>query len=369
MKNYLLVLCLMPFLSNCGGGGSSGDTNNPTSVEWVDNAITQPIPAWGSALRLSLPVPVSEIVLGPTAGIGGFGAHLGGHVEGLDHIWLETTAAKINSWGTGTVTAIEDMGGNPREYFITIDYGQGLVGKHMEVAIPLVSVGSLVREGDPVAIGLSFGTLKSAEFMLADMNRRDGVRYGSGANVSPFDYLKDSDKQALIAKFMVEVVNPYFTLGQSAGNNRPWEPGLTNKVLFHGKYRGTISGDWILSNKGWTIPDPLYFDVLTVFDVTNSYGHFQRFESLDDDSAKIGYKANFSGNWTSTEPGKILLSGSNGKSYYGLYSVDESGARARLTVEWQEGSYPSVITTNAAVYLERAPIYRRGDAQQIGILK
>lgn len=373
MSKFLLILGLIASLCACNGGGS-GDAgnNNPTSVAWVDNAVTQPVPAWGSALRLSLPVPIGNIVLGPAAGIGGFGAHQGGHVEGLDHVWIETTPdSTVKSWGSGTVTAIDDMGdagGGQHEYFITISYGQGLVGKHMEVATPLVSVGNVVKEGDPVAIGLPFGTMRSAEFMLVDLNRRDGVRYGNGASVSPFDYLNDADKQALITSFTTQVVVPYFSSGQSAGNNKPWEPGLTNKVLFHGEHRGTIVGEWILSNKGWTTPDPLYFDVLTVFDVHNSYGDFQRFETMDDDMTKSGYKANVSGDWSQSETGKILFTGAGGKTYYGLYSVDESGGRAKLTMEWREGSYPTAITASAAVYLERAPLYRRGDAQQIGIM-
>ena len=304
MTTRIFLIGVIALLCSCGGGGSNSSNNQTVSVTWLDNAVTQPVPAWGSAKRLSLPVPIGNIVLGPTAGIGGFGSHLGGHVEGLDHVWLETTAdSTVRSWGSGTVTAIEDMGdagGGQHEYFITINYGQGLVGKHMEVATPLVSVGSAINEGDPVAIGLPFGNLRSAEFMLADLNRTDGVRYGSGSYVSPFDYLKDADKQALTDKFKAEVIEPYFKSGKSAGYNRPWEPGLTNKVLFHPEHRGTFVGEWILANKGWTVPDPLYFDVLTIFDVTNGYGHFQRFETLDDDMTKPGYKANVNGNWTSS---------------------------------------------------------------------
>ncbi len=375
MDKYRFLLVCFALLCACNGGGSGGDAgnNNPTSVAWVDNSLTQPVPVWGSAVRLSLPVPVGNILLGPVGGIGGFGSHQGGHVEGLDHVWIETTLdSTVKSWGSGTVTAIEDMGdagGGQHEYFITINYGQGLIGKHMEVATSLVSVGSVVKEGDPVAIGLPFGNMRSAEFMLADLNRRDGVRYGNGSCVSPFDYLKVADKQALIDSFMAQVVAPYFNSGKSAGNNKPWEPGLTNKVLFHSEHRGTIVGEWILANKGWTTPDPLYFDVLTVLDVANTYGHFQRFDTLDDDMAKTGYKANVGGNWSLAGPGHIQFSGEGGKTYYGLYSVDESGGRAKLTMEWQEGGYPAAITVNAAVYLERAPLYRRGDAQQIGIMK
>jgi hypothetical protein len=49
--------------------------------------------------------------------------------------------------------------------------------------------------------------------------------------------------------------------------------------------------------------------------------------------------------------------------------VDESSDRAKLTMEWNQGSYPTAITANAAVYAERAPIYLGGDAQALGIAR
>lgn len=52
----------------------------------------------------------------------------------------------------------------------------------------------------------------------------------------------------------------------------------------------------------------------------------------------------------------------------GLYQLDDAGGRARLTIEWQEGSYPAAITPNAAVYLDREPIPRRLDAQLLGLM-
>ena len=341
-------------------------------VIWTDNAFTQPVPAWGSPVRLNLPVPLSSIVLTGAGGLGAFGAHEGGHTEGLNHVWIPTVpGTTVRSWSGGTVTKIEDMGdrgtGDGRhEYFITIDYGRGLVGKHLDVDTPLVRVGDVLKEGDPVARALT------AEFNLIDNYRTDGERTGgsTGSPVSPFDYLRDDVKAALLARYTAEVVDQYFRAGQAVGTNRPWEPSLTNKMLFHADHRGTVAGEWILINKGWSVVDPTYFDVMAIFDVTNAYGHFQRLEMGDHDWSMPGNKNHITGTWTAPDgAGHIILTLQSGITYYGLFAVDESSGRARLTIEWRAESYPVAISTNAAVYTERAPIYLGGDAQQLGLVK
>ncbi len=234
-------------LAGCGKGGENGGPTAPLAarpVTWVDNVWVQPVPSWGSPVRLDLPVPIADIVLGTSGGLGFFGAHEGGHVEGLDHVWIPTIAGTVvNSWAAGTVQDIQLIDGS---YYIDIDYGQGLVGKHQVATRPLVSVGQHVNSGDPVAVALS------AEFNLVDYNRTDGVRTSEtgGSNVSPFDYLKPDVQAALIARHVNEVVNPYFAAGSEAGNSRPWEPLLTNKLLFHADHRGTFQGEWICTNKG-----------------------------------------------------------------------------------------------------------------------
>jgi hypothetical protein len=213
------------------------------------------VPSWGSQVRLGLPVPLSSIILGLGAGFGAFGAHEGGHVEGLNHIWILTIAGTtVRSWAAGKVTKIEDMGdrgiGNGvHEWFITIDYGQGLVGKYLDVDTPLVKVGDTVREGDAIA------RAPSAEFMLIDSNRTDGER-------------------------TVELA--------------------------------------------WSTPDGA---------------------------------------------GKVVMRVANGAKFYGLYAVDESSGRAKLTIQWQTGGYPSAMTSNAAVYVERGPIYLQGDAQKLALVR
>lgn len=363
------TLCLL----GAAGCGSEHNPNAPAptrDVEWVEGAWTQPVPPWGSPVRLNLPVALEDIVLGPSGGLGAFGAHEGGHVEGLNHIWIPIEPGTVvRSWADGRVTRIEDMG--PRngvdgvhEYFVTVDYGRGLVGKHLDVDVPLVAVGAVVKEGDPIGNG------PSAELMLIDNQRTDGERTGgtTGSPVSPFDYLREDVKSALLARHLSEVVAPFFERGQAAGNHHPWEPYLTNQMLFHSAHRGTFAGEWILINKDWQNPDPVYFDVMTIFDVTNPYGHFQVFELMDHDWSAPGSKRNRVASWAASDGvGKFVLTFTGGVNWYALYTVDESEGRARLKTEWKQGGYPPAITSDAAVYVERAPIYLGGDADALGL--
>ena len=69
-------------------------------------------------------------------------------------------------------------------------------------------------------------------------------------------------------------------------------------------------------------------------------------------------------------PGKFIVTMRySSTKYYALYSVDESGPRAKLTMEWKIGSYPPAISSNAAVYIERSNVYLSLDAQQLGLIK
>jgi hypothetical protein len=109
---------------------------------------------------------------------------------------------------------------------------------------------------------------------------------------------------------------------------------------------------------------------MAIHDVTNAYGHFQRAELGDHDWSMAGSKREVDASWQPGDaPGKIVLTIKSGATFYGLYSVDEAGGRARLTLEWRPGSYPASLSANAAVYVERAAIYLTGDAQQLGLIK
>lgn len=334
------------------------------SVPWVDGAWVQPVPSWGSPVRLRLPVPLDSIVLGPAGGLGFFGAHEGGHVEGLDHLWIPTKPGTVvGSWADGTVLKVELIDGF---YYIDIAYGHGLVGKHQLVDHPLVTVGQHVKQGDRV------GAAHLAEFNLVDYNRSDGVRTetAGGSNVSPFDYLEPDVQAALISRVTSEVVAPYFAKGSAVGNSRPWEPLLTNKLLFHHDHPGTFQGEWICLNKGWTTVDPSYFDLIAIHDVTNTYGHFQHIDLEDYNTSLAGSKGLRDGTWVPGDSaGKFIMTLSySGGTYYARYAVDESGPRAKLRVEWRLGSYPDSISSNAAVYIERTNVYLGLDAQQLGLI-
>lgn len=370
-NNIWMLVCIISLVSCEKDLGNNIDPVRP--VEWVENAWTQPVPPWGSPIRLSFPVPLGNVLMGPGGGFGAFGGHQGAHVEGLNHIWIPTPPGQtIKSWGSGRVTKIEDRGdrGNGvHEYFITIDYGHGLIGKHLDIDVPSVSIGQKVVEGQIV------GTGTSAEFLLVDMNRTDGERWSgtsSGSPVSPFDYLKEDVKAQVIALHVASVVEPYFNKGLLVGNSRPWEPRLTNPMVFHSAHENTVVGEWLLSNKGWTKPDSLYYDVFTIFDVTNEYGSFKRFEFMDFDWSLTGSKRNgggVAGTWTDADgPGKIKFE-LNGKTYFAIYTIEEGGERTKFTLEWKTGSYPSAFTSNAAIYLSRTATYIYDDAKKIGMVK
>ena len=106
----LLLLCC---LSACGDGSADSGGTSPTPakpVPWTADVWTQPVPAWGSPVRLNLPVALSDIVFGAGGGIGAFGAHQGGHVEGLNHVWIPTRLGiPVRSWAVGTVTTATEV--------------------------------------------------------------------------------------------------------------------------------------------------------------------------------------------------------------------------------------------------------------------
>lgn len=383
MRPAILLLTLA-LLGGCSGGGSTapavdppppttgGDPGTPTpppvarSFVWTDDAWVQAVPDWGSPVRLSLPAPVDAIAFDNMTAIGAFGTHNGGHIEGMDHIWLHISPdLPVRSWAAGTVTSIVDMGGGggAHEYFITIDYGQGLVGKHMEVETPLVTVGQQVAAGEPVAIGLPWREWRSAEFMLMDQNRAQETGYGVHTAVSPFDYLNAGDQAALLERYRA-VVTPAFSLGLPYGDSKPWEPRLTNRHILHRLHRGTLMGEWLLADRGWSVPEPVYFDMLTVLDVSNEFGHFQRFAMLDE--ALYGPGGGDEGTWELTSPGHIIFHGQ--RTLYALYVLDESGERAQLRIQWQEGSWPAALGPDAALYVERRPVPRREDAHDLGLM-
>jgi murein DD-endopeptidase MepM/ murein hydrolase activator NlpD len=111
-----------------------------------------------SPLRLSLPADIVDFLFGKHGGIGGFGLHAGGHIEGLDHVWIELKpGTPVWSWADGVVVEVRYNGPpGEGEYYITIDYGYNLTGVHMEIMTPYVEKGDKVLRGEEVGMGMSF---------------------------------------------------------------------------------------------------------------------------------------------------------------------------------------------------------------------
>ena len=67
--------------------------------------------------------------------------------------------------------------------------------------------------------------------------------------------------------------------------------------------------------------------------------------------------------------GQIKIKDDYGTTYYGIFEIDESGNRAILRIEYQEGSYPEAFSDDALTYIERSDMGRRADAVSLGVLK
>jgi hypothetical protein len=390
ITGLLLALAVLCLIGGCGGGGGGGggsdsEITGPSAsqcasrsvVPWVDGAWTQPVPAWGSPVRLSLPIPLNVFAMNQ---MGAFGSHQGGHPEGLDHVWIQSTnwtqsgtTTTIQSMAAGTVTIIESNSDAAGGYSVSIDYGQGLIGKHMEILNPMVKVGDSVNEGDPIGQGYSI----TGEYTLQDTNRCDGElsQVGGYSYVSPFDYLKPDVQAALVTSYQTQIAVPYFSAGLSYGTTNPWEPYLTNPILFHSQNPGTIVGEWMLANKGWNPEDPMYYDKFTVMDVTNQYGHFLQYAAAEGATPALpgGPTGCSQGTWSLPDnSGKVLFVDQFGGAYcYGIYQVDENqsgpaGSTSKLTLEWSTTGYPAQFSANAAVYYARLPVYAGLNATLLG---
>jgi hypothetical protein len=216
--------------------GGKGDKQDTVSTPPRDGPSAGPdpefdyftwtLPVGASPLRLSLPADIDDFLFGEHGGIGGYGLHAGGHIEGLDHVWIELKPrTPVRSWADGVVQDVRyqgpPVGG---EYHITIDYGQNLIGIHMEVMTPYVAKGDRMSRGQEVGRGMSFDPHQSSvEQSLIDLGRTDGVKaWGGGVYVSPFDYLEREDKLTLIEAYMKQVIEPYKHSGEEMWGFHPY---------------------------------------------------------------------------------------------------------------------------------------------------
>lgn len=340
----------------------------------TDN-ITWTLPTGASPLRLSLPADIDDIFYSEKTGVGGFGLHAGGHPEGLDHVWIELRrGVAARSWADGVVTDIQLSGDiEEGEYHITIDYGENLVGIHMEIETPYVKVGDRIKRGQEVGMGMSYDPeVSSAELSLIDFGRTDGVKYDprrGGVYVSPYDYLEDSEKKKLVDAYKKYVLDPYENTGQTEGlfnMFEPYQPYLTNRLFLHEGREGRLSGEWYFTGK-W---EPAYpNDIITFIEAEEPYYETNIVLAQDDeDDGKVPdydiRRGTFEADY---ESGRLKITEEHGRVYYGIFEIDESENRAKLKIEYQEGSYPTAFSSKALTYIERADVPRREDALKLGM--
>ena len=327
--------------------------------EWVTDAVTQPLPEGASSVRLILPAKLEDILY---AQIGAYGAHPGGHAEGLDHEWISIKDnIPIRSWADGVVVYVNDLeGGSVDTPNIIIYYGDGLWGEHMHVQRSLVKPGDKVKAGDPVGYGEKFAHAPGyqfAEFNVADQHRRDGVvhwyKFIKGATlVSPFDYLQENEKKQFVEKYLKEV-DPILSKGKDVSGvvPTPWEPYLTNPILFHKGHKGELIGEWYLKSEQWVIDETP--DVLVFFTNNTKYYKKQRVVGVEDSGSVI-----LSGDWEADYKNNKIVITTHDSVYYGIFNIDESGSRAKLKIEYQKDTYPNTFSEKARTYIERDKVSR-----------
>ncbi len=323
--------------------------------------MVQPVPAHGSSTRLGLPADIEDILIAGGE-IGPFGSHQGGHMEGLDHIWFYVSIeAEVGAWASGEVLEINESL-NGTWYSVVVDHGDGLTATYMELASASVEAGELVEEGQKIGIGMEwFEGKQNAELGLNDANRNDIV----GNSVSPFDYLREDVQQMLIASYEALIVQPYLAQGESIGTNSPWEPYLTNRMIFHSEYRGRLEGEWILTQTWEADGFPDYISFLP----TSEYYSLTRVAGQDDvrTDDSLSFIGTIEANY---DLGRVVIYNelpATETVFYGIFSFGGTATRETLLFEWQEGSFPTTFGANAVTYIERRPVSRRQDAVDLGV--
>ncbi len=336
----------------------------------TDN-FTNILPPEASPVRLSLPASIEDIFFDWRAGAGAFGLHAGGHIEGLGHVWIEIrTGVPVRSWANGTVTNIGLSGDIEHgEYHIAIDYGRNLTGSHMEIATPLVEVGDYVERGQAVGYGMIFFEgMQSAEFCLIDRGRRDGIWSHDGVNVSPYDYLREEEKQALVEAYKSHTVEKYGKDPRITWLFDASQPYLTNPLLIHAVNEGRLTGEWFLLSHPWEPGWPN--DMLILIEADNPWytgGRVLANDDRDEDSQPRNIDGTFEVDY---ERGRILIYNQKyGGILFGIFEIDETSERALLRIELDEYRYPEDFTNVALVYIERTNLGRRADAVELGVLE
>jgi murein DD-endopeptidase MepM/ murein hydrolase activator NlpD len=359
-----------------GEGESDPDLLRPEPIYyWVpdpstDN-FTNILPPGASPVRLTLPAPIEDIFFEWESGPGAYGLHAGGHIEGLDHVWIEIREGlPVRSWGDGVVTDIRLSGDVEQgEYHIFIDFGQNLTGSHMEVVTPLVEVGDNVSRGDPVGYGMGFFPgEQSAEFGLVDRGRTDGIWVGNGVAVSPYDYLEEEVKLALVEAYKAHTVDKYGRDPRITWLFDAAQPYLTNPLLIHMVNEGRLTGEWYIYSSPWEPGWPN--DMLIFIEADNPWYTDNRVLS-NDDTDEDSQTRNIDGTFeVDYERGRVLIRNTKyGGILFGIFEIDETGERALLRIEFDEYRYLDEFTDEALIYIERTNLGRRWDAVELGLLE
>lgn len=216
----------------------------------------------------------------------------------------------------------------------------------MEIITSIVDVGDSVSRGDPVGYGMRyFPGQQSAEFGLVDRDRTDGIWVGDGAAVSPYDYLVEEEKLALVAAHEAHTVEKYGRDPRITWLFDASQPYLTNPLLIHTGNDGRLTGEWYLYSSPWEPGWPN--DMLSFIEAENPWYTGNVILSADySDMYAEGYqlKGTFDVDY---ERGRIKIFNDDGKRYYGIFEIDESGDRARLRIKYQRYRYPEEFTEDA----------------------
>jgi len=344
--------------------------------KWVEDVLTQPLPANASSTRLRLPAKIEDF-MPDGAPIVGFGAHNGQHVEGLDHPWIAIKKGEpARAMGDGTVINMGEIQGQSGrlEYMIYIDYGDGLMCSYGEIDEPLVKKGQKVKYFDPVGIAADYYQFNATELEIycADANRNDGIgqssdAYHTGAAVSPFDYLVEEDKAVLEKAYTEKILKPHL-----AGNGleHSWlaaDPLLTNKVLIHEKDK--IIGEWFLVEKAWNDEDyslVIFLPANNYYDLTDARLRIENAQSSSSNYVDAPYSVEYVG-----DKAMIVIDGQY-ETIYALAQIEEDAGedtagvkKAQMRFEISKSPIKE-FSSKALTYQERGYYNPRYDAWKLG---
>ena len=214
-----------------------------------------------------------------------------------------------------------------------------------------------------------FEGIKSAELSLIDLGRTDGIYSGgNGVYVSPFDYLFEDERKALAKAYIENVIEPYLENGKRNGKFDPSQPYFTNQLVIHRGHEGKLHGEWYLISQNWTTGYPN--DMIIILEVNNQYYNGAKILGMDDESMGGVDDWNFKSELQiDYEAERLQWISWTGQKIYGIFRVDETNERAKITIQYQTGEYPTEFTENALSYIERTYIPRRQEATNLGVLR